>query len=249
MRAWLRTVLALSDISAVAAVAAALAWLPPSAAQTAAAPPAVPAPPVSTPAANPPPPGKPEPGKPAAAEAFANAIRRMQESIATQRTAVRKQFGSSASFFTLPWSGPTILPAAATTAPCDPTGEAEIAPLIAAAATAQQLKPALLRAVIRQESAFRPCAVSAKGAMGLMQLMPETVEQFQVADAFDPAENVHAGAKYLKQLMERFKGDLKLALAAYNAGPARVEGTAVPAIPETQTYVQQILSELEKSNP
>jgi len=118
--------------------------------------------------------------------------------------------------------------------------------MIAAAATAQKLDPALIRAVIRQESAFRPCAVSPKGAMGLMQLMPQTAEQFHLADPFNATENVSAGAQYLKRLMERFKGDLKLALAAYNAGPGRVDGEqpSVPDIRETQDYVNNILKAL-----
>lgn len=118
--------------------------------------------------------------------------------------------------------------------------------MIAAAATAQKLDPALIRAVIRQESAFRPCAVSPKGAMGLMQLMPQTAEQFHLADPFNATENVSAGAQYLKRLMERFKGDLKLALAAYNAGPGRVDGEqpSVPDIRETQDYVNNILKTL-----
>ena len=118
--------------------------------------------------------------------------------------------------------------------------------MIAAAATAQKLDPALIRTVIQQESAFRPCAVSPKGAMGLMQLMPQTAEQFHLADPFDATENISAGAQYLKLLMEHFKGDLKLSLAAYNAGPGRVDGEqpSVPNIPETQDYVDRILKAL-----
>jgi len=129
---------------------------------------------------------------------------------------------------------------------CDPMGEGASAPLIAAAATAQQLDPALLRAVIRQESGFRPCARSLKGAMGLMQLIPETAERLHVADPFDAEQNINAGAHYLKQLLDRFKGDLKLSLAAYNAGPELVDGNppAVPNIPETQDYVTRILKAL-----
>ena len=123
--------------------------------------------------------------------------------------------------------------------------------MIAAAATAQKLNPALIRAVIRQESGFRACAVSSKGAMGLMQLMPQTAEQFHLADPFNAADNVSAGAQYLKQLMERFKGDLNLTLAAYNAGPARVDGDppSVPDIPETQNYVSQVLKALAGASP
>ena len=123
--------------------------------------------------------------------------------------------------------------------------------MIAAAATAQTLDPALIRAIIRQESAFRPCAVSPKGAMGLMQLMPQTAEEFHLADPFNATENVSAGARYLKRLMERFKGDLKLSLAAYNAGPGRVDGDepSVPNIPETQDYVNKIFRALAGASP
>jgi soluble lytic murein transglycosylase-like protein len=118
------------------------------------------------------------------------------------------------------------------------------------AATDEQVDPAVLRAVIRQESAFNPCAVSSQGAMGLMQLMPATAERFHVSDPFNMEQNVLAGARYLKELLGRFHGDLKLALAAYNAGPERVDGDtpAVPDIPETQNYVAQILKSLEKES-
>ena len=123
--------------------------------------------------------------------------------------------------------------------------------MITAAATAQKLDPALIRAVIGQESGFRPCAVSPKGAMGLMQIMPPTAEQFHLADPFNATENVSAGAQYLKQLMDRFKGDLNLTLAAYNAGPARVDGDppSVPNIAETQDYVSRILKALAAASP
>lgn len=143
------------------------------------------------------------------------------------------------------WTAPRLT--APAPAECDPLQESELAPLVASAATAHQLKPELLRAVIRQESGARACAVSPKGAMGLMQLMPETAEQFRVADPFDPAQNVQTGARYLKQLLDKF-GDVSLALAAYNAGPGRITGTppAVPDIPETRNYVEQILKELAK---
>lgn len=99
-----------------------------------------------------------------------------------------------------------------------------------------------LRAVMQQESAFRPCSVSPKGAMGLMQLMPATASQFGVSDPFDNERNVEAGATFLKQLLVRYGGDLTLALGAYNAGPAKVDASGgVPDIPETQNYIKQIL--------
>lgn len=96
---------------------------------------------------------------------------------------------------------------------------------------------------MKQESDFRPCAVSAKGALGLMQLMPPTAGDLGVRDAFDPRENAIAGAKFLKQLMDHYDGDVSLALGAYNAGPRKVDAIrAIPAIPETQDFVRQVLS-------
>jgi soluble lytic murein transglycosylase-like protein len=174
----------------------------------------------------------------------ANALSQMEASIEIQKQSLRKQSGSAPTntFFTVAWtSAPTVaLPPAAD---CPALPETESEPIIAAAATLHNLDPALIRAVIRQESGFHPCAVSPKGAMGLMQLMPDTAEHFKLSDPFNATENIRAGAEFLKELMGRFKGDLKRTLAAYNAGPGRVEGnpSPVPDIPETQDYVSQIL--------
>ena len=141
----------------------------------------------------------------------------------------------------LPWSpAPAILET-----PCDPLSESAVAPTIAAASTAQNLEPKLLQAVIEEESGYYPCAISSAGAMGLMQLMPATVEQFEVKDAFEPRQNVEAGAKYLKQLIDRYHGDLAQALGAYNAGPTTVDRAGgVPDISETVNYVDAILRKL-----
>jgi soluble lytic murein transglycosylase-like protein len=131
--------------------------------------------------------------------------------------------------------------------PCDAMADSLLQPIIEAAAKAPEVQPGLLRAVIEQESGLRPCAISAKGAQGLMQLMPATVEQFALADPFDPKENVGAGAKYLKQLLDKYKGEWKLALAAYNAGPAVVdEAAGVPPFAEIQDYVEAILKKMGK---
>ncbi len=111
----------------------------------------------------------------------------------------------------------------------------------------QGVKSELIRAVISQESANRPCAVSVKGAQGLMQLMPATAEQFGVSDPFDPKQNVEAGTKLLKQLLAKYGGDVSLTLSAYNAGSGRVDRDGgVPQIPETQKYVTDILGKLDK---
>lgn len=128
---------------------------------------------------------------------------------------------------------------------CEPLPEATVTPLVEGVAKTRQLPAKLLSAVIAQESGFRPCAVSKKGAQGLMQLMPATAEQFAVEDPFEPKSNLEAGAKFLRQLIEKYKGDLSLALAAYNAGPAAVdEVKGIPDIKETRDYVESILGKV-----
>jgi soluble lytic murein transglycosylase-like protein len=128
---------------------------------------------------------------------------------------------------------------------CGALAPRETERLVETAARKQSVSPELLRAVIRQESAFRPCAVSEKGAQGLMQLMPATAAAFNVNDPFDPQQNVLGGAAYLRQLMERYSGDASLALSAYNAGPQVVDRIAgIPNIPETQNYVTSIFRDL-----
>jgi soluble lytic murein transglycosylase-like protein len=123
----------------------------------------------------------------------------------------------------------------------------QVDPLIDQAAEKEGLQSDLLRAVIGQESAFRPCAVSPKGAMGLMQLMPATASWLGVADPFDPGENISSGAKLLKMLLDRYAGNLDLALAAYNAGSAKVDGAGgIPPFAETQKYVPLVRDQLRK---
>ena len=104
------------------------------------------------------------------------------------------------------------------------------------------VSPDLVRALIQAESAFNPHALSPKGAMGLMQLMPATAAEHGVRDPYDPAENIRAGVKYLKSLLEAYEGRVELALAAYNAGPGAVKkyGGKVPPYRETQNYVARI---------
>jgi soluble lytic murein transglycosylase len=100
----------------------------------------------------------------------------------------------------------------------------------------------LLKAVIRAESAFDPKAVSEKGALGLMQIMPANLEAFRVYDPFDPWQNIMGGARYLKALIQRFDGQVPLALAAYNAGPRAVDAyRGIPPIPETEAYVKKVM--------
>ena len=130
---------------------------------------------------------------------------------------------------------------------CEPMAQPELSQMIDNVAREHGLDPALVREVARQESGFRPCVVSPKGAQGLMQLMPSTQAQLDVHDPFNPQESLSAGAKLLKQLLDRYQGDLSLALSAYNAGSTRVDQTfSVPEIPETKDYVTNILGRLGK---
>jgi soluble lytic murein transglycosylase-like protein len=103
----------------------------------------------------------------------------------------------------------------------------------------------LLRSVMRQESGFKPCAVSVAGAMGLMQIMPGTAEMLKLDDPFDPQKNVDAGASFLKMMLDRYQGNVTLALGAYNAGPGSVDKAGgVPPIAETMQYITNILGDL-----
>lgn len=104
-----------------------------------------------------------------------------------------------------------------------------------------QLDPAFLRAVIQVESNFRQDAISRRGAVGLMQLMPPTAAKLEVANIHDPLQNIQGGAKHLRHLLNLYHGDLRLALAAYNAGIHRVK-LDVPRIRETQVYIQKVLA-------
>ena len=174
-------------------------------------------------------------------------VEKMASSIEKQKSSAQAQVGAGGtadSFFTATWTTPAAIPVPTIIPGCQPMAEDELKPLIADSAKAQDVKPEVIRAVIHRESDSYACAVSDKGALGLMQLLPEVAQQFG-ADPLDPKQNIQAGTKYLKQLMTRYKGDLRLALAAYNAGPQRVDAdNKVPDIPETTAYVEAILKDL-----
>jgi len=127
--------------------------------------------------------------------------------------------------------------------PFDP--EPGVRALIARIARDQKVDPRLVEAMVKVESNFDPFAVSSKGAMGLMQLMPKTARRYQVGNTFDPVENLRGGTRYIKELMERY-GEIRLALAAYNAGEEAVDRYGgVPPFRETREYVVRILRLLD----
>lgn len=117
---------------------------------------------------------------------------------------------------------------------------------IDAAALEHGIDSRIIHAVIETESLYQPDAVSPKGAQGLMQLMPSTAEQYGATDLFDPEENINVGTKHLKYLLDKYQGDLPLAIAAYNAGEGAVEKyDGIPPYPETIGYVRKITALLE----
>jgi hypothetical protein len=129
----------------------------------------------------------------------------------------------------------------------EPTRKVDVHQAVAQASDRYRLDPDLLDSVIRAESGFNPHAVSPKGAQGLMQLMPGTASKLGVPNAFDPEANVDGGTRYLRELLERYNFDLIKALAAYNAGPHRVEQyKGVPPYRETRHYVASIVRDFNR---
>jgi soluble lytic murein transglycosylase-like protein len=147
----------------------------------------------------------------------------------------------------VPIQAPAIVPRIPAKAATSVVPTAQMRTLVDAAASRNKLSPALIHAVITAESRYDPRAVSTKGAIGLMQLLPATGRRFGAQDLFSAEQNVSAGAGYLRWLMSMFDGDLELVLAAYNAGEQAVinAGCRVPPYPETQAYVKRILASLQ----
>ncbi len=127
--------------------------------------------------------------------------------------------------------------------------KSRLTPLIEKVAKEMRLHPGLLHAVVRIESAYNPQAVSKKGAQGLMQLMPATANRYGVMDSYDPEQNLEGGARYLTDLLKEFEYDIRLALAAYNAGENAVKryGNTIPPYQETIDYVDKVLGEYERN--
>jgi soluble lytic murein transglycosylase len=125
--------------------------------------------------------------------------------------------------------------------PVSATGARSYLDIIRRHANSYQLEEALVKAVIKVESDYRPGTVSKKGAQGLMQLIPETARSLRVSNPFDPSENIRGGSEYLRRMLDLFNNDLELALAAYNAGPTAVKRYGgIPPYNETQNYVKRV---------
>src|SRR5499426_2902392 len=147
---------------------------------------------------------------------------------------------------------PTTMVARTASATMSPASEpqARIHALIDSIASNHGVDPALVKAIVKTESNFDRWAVSSKGALGLMQLIPDTGARFGVRDFFDPSQNIEGGVRYIKFLLAKFKGNVDLSLAAYNAGENLVERLGrIPSIPETRDYVRKVRLNYGKSSP
>jgi soluble lytic murein transglycosylase-like protein len=154
---------------------------------------------------------------------------------------------SPASDKTVDQNGQPIVPAYAYSDVTPPPVPPQFAAALTHAAVSANLSPTLLSALVWQESRWNPSAISPKGAIGLAQLMPGTARDLGVNPA-DPAANLIGGARYLRQLLDQFDGDVERALAAYNAGPGRVRSAGgIPAIAETRAYVASIVRHISFS--
>lgn len=210
-----------------------------------------------------------QPPQLAAREKQREAVRRQVKAVGLDQPAGAPSPGVPVDdFFTTPWPRPagfgegkapaaSDAPAASpvpkatpssyrsTAAACLPVPSLELDAIIGDAARREGLSSDLVRAVLQKESAGLPCAVSPVGAMGLMQLMPGTAKQLGVRDPYSARQSVDAGARYLRELLDRYDGDLTKALGAYNAGPGNVDAYGgVPPFAETRGYLGEILKML-----
>ncbi len=174
-------------------------------------------------------------------------IGRQRISIAAQQQAVERQRAVAGPAPNSLIYQPPLAAAQATNAfDCQPVPAMILENVIHNAAKTYDVEPDLIHAVIRQESKGYPCAVSDKGAVGLMQLMPDTAAEMGAAEPFDVIQNVSAGTRLLAELMRRYQGDLNRVLGAYNAGPAAVDrSSGIPKFPETINYVRSVLDQLK----
>jgi hypothetical protein len=126
--------------------------------------------------------------------------------------------------------------------PSNPITEEDFYPIITVAAKQHEVDPSIVKAIIMAESSYNPKAVSNKGAKGLMQLMPVTARELGVKNSFDPVQNIDGGVRYFKMLLDRYKGNVKLALAAYNAGSGKVQAyNGIPPYKATHIYIKKVL--------
>lgn len=179
-------------------------------------------------------------------------IELQQQSVERQRNVIRQEGGvrSTPRYVPRPEQASTFQLSGAPAAPfepqCAPVPSMVLEGVIQQAAKAYSVAPNLIQAVIRQESAGYPCAVSATGAMGLMQLMPDTATEMGASEPFDVQQNVKAGTRYLSELIQRYKGDLNRVLGAYNAGPAAVDRVGgPPPFPETLNYIRSVMDQIK----
>jgi soluble lytic murein transglycosylase-like protein len=169
-------------------------------------------------------------------------------SVELQRAAAERQRQSLAEQYPSFWNRAPVVTTSQTLPPpeCPPMDPNQLKTIIDREAARQKLDAKLVQAVVETESAMLPCAVSPAGALGLMQLMPDTAGSLGVKDPFDPEQNISGGTQFLRQMLDRYGGDLAKALAAYNAGPARVDASSgIPDIQETQSYVKKIMEKIK----
>ena len=170
---------------------------------------------------------------------FSGARAAQEASIQKQRASTQAQESAAV------LRNPSFFSSRSAPEPCESFAGGGIREIIEDGARRTGLDAKLVRAVVRKESGYNPCATSSKGAQGLMQLMPSVQAQFGVTNPYDPKQNVDAGTRLLKQLLGQYGGDLPRALGAYNAGAARVDQWGgVPPFPETIHYVSEILGEI-----